>query len=608
MGDARKAVLTALSALAVLAAPHSGAVGMINVGMPESGAAVEAGTDVGTGAEPQAGAGATGADAAPPADRKAPQTASERLAVAETLMLSDPAAALSLAEAATRTPLSPDQLATAYWLHAEAMLRLNRADEADDYARRADALLAQDADAALRADLSLTRGRIARRAGRASDALTLYHTAHELFAEAGEARKQAITLQSIGSIYNDAGAYERVIDYYERAAKAFDGDPRLAMVAWNNRGNALKMLGRYDDALGMFAEALRVAEAQDSDYLRVRILTNIASVEVAAGRLDEADAVIAEALALARRSGQRSWQDFVLGVRAQARAARGDEAGALADLRAVFEGKTLATTPAPYREFHELAAELYDGADDARALAHLKAHRRLDGAASAAAASANLALRAAEFDFASQELQIERLATAALRDRLSLADAEQRRRRVQMIVLLCGLFVLIGASLLAVRFFRRNNEALRDMHAELAASHDELTLTNDKLVTANEARMRFLAATSHEIRTPLNGIIGMTEVVLRDMDEADGNHARVRIANEAGRALLVIVNDLLDMAKIERDETEIVRTDTSLTGLFEDTAMLWQKAAEDKGIRLRTSFYACPARAAIDEKIGRAHV
>ena len=553
--------------------------------------ASEAGTDLG--AAPAASADAPAAQDAQSADP---------LAEAQRLMFSDPAEALEAAEQATLGPLDVNGLATAYWLQAEALVRLNRAEEAEGFARRAAALVGPGAAAKLRADLSLTRGRIARRAGRVEEALSLYHEAHDLFVEAREARSQAIALQSIGSIYNDAGAFERVLDYYARAEDAFGDDARLALVSLNNRGNALKMLGRYDEAQAMFAQALEIAEARDSDFLRVRILTNIAAVHVAAGALDAADAVIADALALARRSDQRSWQDFVLGVRAQARAARGDVAGALTDIRAVFEGQDLGTTPAPYREFHQLAAALYEAGDPARALAHMKALARLEGAAREVAASANLALRAAEFDFASQELKFERLATEALRAQLAHAQAERSRRHLQMTALLCGLFLLIGASLLAVRFFRRNNEALRDMHDELAASHDELTATNGKLVAANEARMRFLAATSHEIRTPLNGIIGMTEVVLRDMGEDEENHARVRIANQAGRDLLAIVNDLLDMAKIERDETEIVRTQTRLPSLFEDTAMLWQKAAEDKGVRLRTSFYACPASAEIDEK------
>ena len=535
----------------------------------------------------------------------APDELSDRLAEAEAAMLADPAQALVLAEALAEEPLSPPLAARTLWLTAEALVRLNRADEAERPAARALALLPGDAEPKLRGDLSLTQGRIARRQGETDTALARYHAAHELFAEAGEARSQAITLQSIGSIYSDAGAYERVLHYYARADELLGGsDQRLAMVAANNMGNALKALGRHDEAEARFVDALAIAEALGSDYLRVRILTNMASVQTRASRLGDAEATVERALAITRAAGEggQAWADFVYGVRAELRRAKGLEDGAAADIARVFGGKDLAETSAPYREFHELAAGVLAGTDPAAALAHMQAFVRLDAAARDAAASANLALRAAEFDFAAQDLEIERLETASLRDSLALANAEHERRKWQVIGLLGGLGVIVGASLLAVHFFRRSHGRLRAVHEELAASHDELTTTNAALVEANEARMRFLAATSHEIRTPLNGIIGMTEVILRDMHRDDENRPRVRIAHEAGRALLAIVNDILDMAKIERDETEVQRTEVDLPGLFADTAALWQKAADDKGLRLITSFQGCPQTARIDEK------
>ena len=529
----------------------------------------------------------------------------DRIVEAEAAMMTDPAAALGLAQALVQEPLPPAEVARVLWLEAEALVRLNRADEASQPAARALALLGDEAAPKLRADLYLTQGRIARRRGETETALARYHAAHDLFAEAGERRSQAITLQSIGSIYNDAGAYERVLHYYGRADELLPpGDQRLKMVTANNVGNALKALGRPEEAEARFADALAIAEAQDSDYLRVRILTNTASVQVLAGRLDAAARTLDEALALTWAAGEggKAWAPFVYGVRASLREARGEADAAARDLTSVFEGADLSATPAPYREFHELAARVYAGTDPALALAHMRAFVRLDGAARDAAASANLALRAAEFDFAAQDLEIERLETAGLRDSLALALAERENRELQIFGLLGGLAVIILVSLFGLRLFRKNHDALKAMHEELEASHLELTTTNAALIEANEARMRFLAATSHEIRTPLNGIIGMTEVILRDMHRDDENRPRVRIAHEAGRALLAIVNDILDMAKIERDETEVQRTETDLPGLFADTAALWQKAADDKGLRLITSFQGCPQTARIDEK------
>lgn len=527
-----------------------------------------------------------------------------RLDAAEAVMLADPAAALDLAEALSGEAMSPKAAAKTLWLRGEALVRLNRAGEAERPVARALALLDGDPEPKLRADLYLTQGRIARRSGQTELALARYHEAHDLFTQTGSARSQAIALQSIGSIYNDAGAYERVLHYYERADGLVADDARLRMVAANNMGNALKALGRYAEAEARFGTALAIAEAQDSDYLRVRILTNLASVQTRGEAFEQAQATIDRAMAVTEAAGDggRAWADFVWAVRAELRLATGRQDLAANDLARVFAGKDLAATPAPYREFHDLAATVFAVTDPALALSHMRAFVRLDSAARDAAASANLALRAAEFDFAAQDLEIERLETASLRSRLALARTETGRRRFQVMALQGGSAAIIIISLLALRVFRRNHEALTGMHEELEASHVELTATNAALVEANEARMRFLAATSHEIRTPLNGIIGMTEVILRDMHRDDDNRPRVRIAHEAGRALLGIVNDILDMAKIERDETEVQRTDVDVPSLFADTAALWQKAAEDKDLRLITSFQGCPRTARVDEK------
>ncbi|MBB4659056.1 ATP-binding protein [Parvularcula dongshanensis] len=527
----------------------------------------------------------------------------ERIGAAEASMMTDPAHALSLTDGLESAPLSALDAAAVLRLKAEALMRLGRAAEAEGLPERGLALLGDAEVPALRGDLHLARGRLARAAGRTGEALGAYHTAYEYYVRADESRDQAIALQSIGSVYNDAHAHERVLDYYARAAATYQGDPMLTLSAQNNQANALKALGRSDEALAMFRAALSIADELGSDLLRLRILTNIADLQVGIGALADAEGTLENASALLGKVEGATWADFVSGVHAQLLAAQGRDAAALAEMESLFAGKALNATPAAYRAFHEEASRLYEAAgEEAMALAHLRAFMRLDTAAREAAASANLALRAAEFDFATQELEIERLTSRGLRDRLSLVQAVQARRRLLLYALVWGVGAVVVGSFLTIRLLRRKNTALQDMHDELAVSHDDLTDANEALVAANESKMRFLAATSHEIRTPLNGIIGMTEVVLRDMDEGDENRSRIRIAHEAGQSLLVIVNDLLDMAKIERNETDIVRSEVVVQGLLGGIAALWQKAADDKGIDLVLTLEDCPERAVLDEK------
>ena len=95
---------------------------------------------------------------------------------------------------------------------------------------------------------------------------------------------------------------------------------------------------------------------------------------------------------------------------------------------------------------------------------------------------------------------------------------------------------------------------------------------------ANQAKGRFLAHMSHEIRTPINAILGMDEIILRESRE-DNILEYARDINGAGQLLLSIVNEILDLSKIESGKMEIVETEYNLSKLVADlTAMISLKA------------------------------
>jgi signal transduction histidine kinase/CheY-like chemotaxis protein len=102
---------------------------------------------------------------------------------------------------------------------------------------------------------------------------------------------------------------------------------------------------------------------------------------------------------------------------------------------------------------------------------------------------------------------------------------------------------------------------------------------------ANRAKSDFLAQMSHEIRTPINAVLGMNEMILRESREPEVQKYALDIKNSA-HALLSIINEILDLAKIESGKMELIRTDYEMYSLLNDLYSMMNIKAKEKGLSL----------------------
>ncbi len=125
----------------------------------------------------------------------------------------------------------------------------------------------------------------------------------------------------------------------------------------------------------------------------------------------------------------------------------------------------------------------------------------------------------------------------------------------------------------------------RDRTAEKNAAR-ALAEARDQAEAANKAKSLFLSNMSHELRTPLNGVLGYAQLLLSDADVTPLQHERLMAIQTCGQHLLTLINDILDLTKIEAGEMELHYEVTSLTLLVEAVEQILYQKAEKAGLKL----------------------
>ncbi len=129
-------------------------------------------------------------------------------------------------------------------------------------------------------------------------------------------------------------------------------------------------------------------------------------------------------------------------------------------------------------------------------------------------------------------------------------------------------------------------QELRDVNADLDRKVDELAQANMALFEMNRLKSDFLATMSHELRTPLNSIIGFSEVLAGSDQINDRQRRYATNIQTSGKMLLGMINDILDLAKIESGKMEVRSEDFSIRDVCEALVGLARPMAERKSIDL----------------------
>jgi PAS domain S-box-containing protein len=139
-------------------------------------------------------------------------------------------------------------------------------------------------------------------------------------------------------------------------------------------------------------------------------------------------------------------------------------------------------------------------------------------------------------------------------------------------------------------------------YLNLILLQEELQAAKCVAEAANQAKSAFLANMSHELRTPLNAVLGYVQVLQRDISLGGNQREIIDIIKRSGDYLLTLINDVLDLAKIEAGRLELVPAPCYLPGFFVELGNLFQLRAREKGIGFHCREGALPTNVELDAK------
>jgi signal transduction histidine kinase/CheY-like chemotaxis protein/HAMP domain-containing protein len=117
---------------------------------------------------------------------------------------------------------------------------------------------------------------------------------------------------------------------------------------------------------------------------------------------------------------------------------------------------------------------------------------------------------------------------------------------------------------------RKQNETLVELHNSLKEKAAELEVQKQKAEEAAKLKSNFLASMSHELRTPMNSVLGLTELIIEDKSLSPKNKERIEVVFKSGKRLMNLINDILDLSKIEAGKMSIHNEDVVLEDLVKD--------------------------------------
>jgi signal transduction histidine kinase/CheY-like chemotaxis protein len=409
--------------------------------------------------------------------------------------------------------------------------------------------------------------------------------ADHIFREKGDRSGMIYSNNQMGLIHLSLNNTEKAWYYFDIAARYAVMTENMAMlgVIYANIGALFSMTEQLDDALDYLTRGISLEKLMDDKAPYGRSLTSIASIYLKTGEYQHAEDHLKYNLHLQDSIGDYIGLSRTLNLYAHLLEKRGDFTGAKNFFNSALENSIRTGSLSEQKDSHE-------------GLAGINA---LLGNAEEAYLH-----RTKQFEIHQEMYNLGKMfELRLLEDKLRLREKENRIFELEIkrqnfifytlviIVTLLTILVIVFFRLFTVRTrsFRRleeMNREVRNQKHELIRLNQDLEAAKKKAVQSDMLKSAFLANMSHEIRTPMNGIIGFSELLLKDGLSNGDKEQYIGIIQRNGSDLLRIIDDIIDISRIEAGELRIDIDELRLGLLMEDIHVFFQnylKGSEKAG-------------------------
>jgi signal transduction histidine kinase/CheY-like chemotaxis protein/HPt (histidine-containing phosphotransfer) domain-containing protein len=445
----------------------------------------------------------------------------------------------------------------------------------------------------------------------------------------------AAALLKAGTVYNTQKDYTKALDNFLRSLKLAEESGKKAVIAENvqNAGDVYFSLGDHPRALQFFLRALDITEdlgdkeamgvnlgfigkcyhALAENKSKVQLPDSLTSLPVAT-RLQRAHVYLVKAIDLQKETGDFGQLEETYEVLSKVQYMEGDKDGskesykqhnaylesmynqdksnevARKDMQFVFNKKQETLKQESQQKEVAMQKEMqlnslryeYEKKQAAATSEREREQLRMEE---------ELKQKQITYEFEQKQAGLEMkaaIAKADLEKTKALNALKQKEAKKERLFYMAGLIMLALFSISTYnrfRLLRKNKKLLEEKNKQIAAEKEIAEKLRERAENSEKFKQMFLANMSHEIRTPMNAVSGMTAILLEKTPRTDQINY-LQAISKSSDVLLHIINDILDLSKIEAGKMELENIDFSLADTIQQVKDTLSHRSDEKGIQL----------------------